>query len=127
MKTKLSEIMEGQADMNERDFEKDLETVVAEDFVAPTMPSLTEMKAAVPQPPAPTSTFHDYARASMRLRRAFQHETVERHNRGQSPLADWQQEALHRIAADIASILSYDPNDTLAWDSISGNAQLGKG
>ncbi len=125
-KSKLTEMMEHITDMNERNMEADLATGLSDDFSeANTAPQTPQYET--PVIPQPTGTFADYARATMRLRRCFQYEVAERNRRGQTALTDVQNEALHRIAADMASILSYDSGDGIVWDSIKVNAELGKG
>lgn len=129
-KTKLTEIMEGMTDMNERDFEKDIETVVAEDFVAPTMPSLTEMRAAVPkteEPVPPVATFKHYAETVQNLRKSLRMAQYQRGKRTQPNLTDVQAEALDRIVEGVAMLLTYDSADVTWWNAIAANAELGKG
>lgn len=125
MKSKLFNTLETLSDLNEDQLEKDIATEM-EEFTEKTMPTLTEIKEAAYEAPK-TGTFADYSRAAMNFRRSIQVELSERHKRGQSHLTDTQQEALHRIAADLASILAYDPGDPVIWNSIANNADLGKG
>ncbi len=131
-KTKLNDILENITDMNERDMEADLAHGLSDDFSeanTAAMPSLTEMRAAVPktEESAPAATFKHYAETVTNLKKGLRMAMYQRSKRGQDNLTDVQAEALDRIIEDVANLLTYDASDVRVWNSVINNADLGKG